>query len=324
MKAVKLIFLFLVCSLYAFSQTAHNDNVNSLNFSADGKYLISASNDNTVKIWDFATHKLVKSIPVEKPAIFAAFTQNDKQIVTASYVGQKNSMAIAVKIWDLETGNEVRTLENEEDTTYYQCAYDPAGRYLATGSVKNKIIIFDIETGERLRYLDYGFDMRQLFFTDGGLFLLANPYEGSMKMFDSHSWGGNTPTKTKVCQVGASKDAKWIAYFENFGDPSMHIYNAETKTTNNYSSENMCKKVAFQNTQPNFAAAFSSGIYIYNLEKGKKLKVLKGHESDICSMCFSPDGKFLVTGGGKNYVSNDCSIRIWDTEKWKQVGSLVP
>jgi WD40 repeat protein len=320
------LFVLLLSSSFAFAQTAHNDNVKSINFSSDGKYLVSASQDGTVKVWDFATRKMIKSIPVEKSAIFAAFTSDNKQVVTATWGGGKD-FQIIVKIWDWETGNEIRTIENEDDETAYQCAYDPRGRYLATGSINKKIIIFDIETGERVRYLDLNDEIQILKFADGGLFLVAQPYSNPMVVYDTHSWTGKKPTKTKSCQVGSSSNGDWIVYFENFGnnfsDITMHVYNSKNNTVAHYASESMCKTVAFQNTKPVIAASFSKGIFTYNIENGKKLKQMKSHKSDVVSLCFSPDGKYLVSGGGKNASTDDCSIRLWDSETWKEVGAFV-
>ena len=40
----------------------HNDQVNSIVFSRDGKYLISGSSDNSIKVWDFEKEKLIRTL----------------------------------------------------------------------------------------------------------------------------------------------------------------------------------------------------------------------------------------------------------------------
>ena len=47
---------------------------------------------------------------------------------------------------------------------------------------------------------------------------------------------------------------------------------------------------------------------------GKELVVLRGHTSDIRSICLSPDQRHLVS------ASSDCSVRIWDLKTSEQVG----
>jgi WD40 repeat protein/tetratricopeptide (TPR) repeat protein len=43
---------------------------------------------------------------------------------------------------------------------------------------------------------------------------------------------------------------------------------------------------------------------------------LKGHEFDVFSVAFSPDGKFLASG------SMDMTVRIWETGSWREVAIL--
>lgn len=50
----------------------------------------------------------------------------------------------------------------------------------------------------------------------------------------------------------------------------------------------------------------------------KLLRTLKGHNATIDSLTFTPDGKFLISGGS----DNDGRIKFWWVRSWKEVGSL--
>ena len=58
--------------------TGHSNEVNSVAYSPDGKYILSGSDDHTVKIWDAATGKEVRHRVLTLVASFsAAWTDAD-------------------------------------------------------------------------------------------------------------------------------------------------------------------------------------------------------------------------------------------------------
>lgn len=57
-------------------------------------------------------------------------------------------------------------------------------------------------------------------------------------------------------------------------------------------------------------------IHLVDLTTGKQIHILTGHEFEVMSLAFSPEGKMLYSG------SKDTSIGIWDVEKGKEVKRL--
>ncbi|TRV43164.1 MAG: WD40 repeat domain-containing protein [Microcystis panniformis Mp_MB_F_20051200_S6D] len=57
-------------------------------------------------------------------------------------------------------------------------------------------------------------------------------------------------------------------------------------------------------------------IKLWNVETGKEIRTLKGHDSYVWSVNFSPDGKTLVSGSGDN------TIKLWNLETGKEIRTL--
>jgi WD40 repeat protein len=85
-------------------ENAHSDTVFGVEFSHDGKSLLSGAADKFVKIHDVATGKLVKSFEGHTNHVMdVTWRHGDKQAASA---GADN----AIKIWNVETGEQARTI----------------------------------------------------------------------------------------------------------------------------------------------------------------------------------------------------------------------
>src|SRR5262245_11709233 len=107
--------------------TGHASGIPSVDFSPDGKRLLSASYDGTLRIWDVESGKELKQIQAHKPhARVAAFSPDGKRIVSG---GDDD----AVRLWDAESGKELRTYPGH-GTTVTSVAFFPDGRRIAATS----------------------------------------------------------------------------------------------------------------------------------------------------------------------------------------------
>ena len=86
----------------------HAFSVNSAVFSSDGKQIASASYDNTVKIWDVKTGKLVDTMTGHSAGVASvAFSPDNRLIASASYDS-------TIRIWNKESDCSVRTIDCSE------------------------------------------------------------------------------------------------------------------------------------------------------------------------------------------------------------------
>ena len=139
----------------------HTDTVHSLAFSPDGRLFASASEDQTVKVWDSMTDGTVsiydptrweEKVPQEPFFTFRAykasvegslaFSPNGQRLVVP---GDKNT----VNIWEVTTSGESPsgpqlTLRG---APVRGVAFSPDGRWVASGGGDNSVKLWDAEPG---------------------------------------------------------------------------------------------------------------------------------------------------------------------------------
>ena len=81
-------------------------------FSGDGKRVVTASDDNTARIWDAESGKEIAVLKGHTGSVLsAAFSGDGKRVVTAS---DDNT----ARIWDAESGKEIAVLKGHTDAVY--------------------------------------------------------------------------------------------------------------------------------------------------------------------------------------------------------------
>jgi WD40 repeat protein len=125
----------------------HTDPVTSVAFSPDGKLLASGSGDKTIKLWEVATGREVRTLEGHTDLVNSVAFSPDGKLLASGSCGQRDSSGFCVqgeiKLWDVATGREVRTLEGH--TSWIRSvAFSPDGRLLASGSFDGTIKLWDI------------------------------------------------------------------------------------------------------------------------------------------------------------------------------------
>jgi WD40 repeat protein len=123
----------------------HAEAVRALAFSGDGKLLAAAGGlpgrKGEVKIWNGA--QVTATLSGHSDCIYAvAFAPDNRTLATASYDK-------LIKLWDVQSGKEVRTLRDHIDAIY-ALEFTPDGKRLISGSADRSVKVWDPATGARL------------------------------------------------------------------------------------------------------------------------------------------------------------------------------
>jgi len=108
--------------------------------SPDGKWIVSASSDKTLKIWDGVSGRELHTLTGHTDKVRACAINHDGSYIVSA------SDDKTLKIWDAATGAEQATLagHTKEDNA---CAISPDGAFIVSASDDTTLKIWDAATG---------------------------------------------------------------------------------------------------------------------------------------------------------------------------------
>lgn len=158
-----------------------NFPVAGLSLSPDGTLLASAllgeTPEHSIRLWDSGTGELLHSLVGHaRYAYSTAFSPDGTLLASAS--GDNT-----VKVWAVETGEEVRTMRGHRGKVM-DVEFSPDGRLLLSASAHGRdAIVWDVQTGEKLRYVVLGDELTCVAFSPDGTLLAIGGYGGMLMLW---------------------------------------------------------------------------------------------------------------------------------------------
>lgn len=159
----------------------HGGPVYGLSFSTNGQYLLSSSEDTTVRLWDTNTSTCQVSYQGHcYPVWDVTFSSVDGYFVTSSYDR-------TARLWSTEFVYPLRIFAGHEESVEV-AQFHPNGNYIATGSMDRTCRLWDINTGNCVRlYTGSKQAITALSFSPFGRQLVTASQDGTITLWDLSS-----------------------------------------------------------------------------------------------------------------------------------------
>ena len=315
----------------------------------NGIEIISCSKNDTIKVFNVEGRETNEIIGNNGNPYYMIMTPNRKNIITSTHYeksinvwdiesgrelyaikGQYGSLAVTpdskklisgsrdktVRIWDIENGKELRRLKRHT-REISALAVTPDGKKILSGDEEGIIKIWDIESGKELHAIKgHGHGVTSLAVTPDGKKIISKG-EDTIRVWDIeilelHVMNSQdqtiTPSKINHDNKNLRSTISKIFKIENNVNKKTFSYRRDTNRTFQF--------MITPDNEKRFSLSNKGTIKIWDIESGKELRRLKGHNDFVNCIAVTPDSKKLISG------FNDGTIKIWDIESGKELRRL--
>jgi len=298
----------------AASLRGHTGPLSDVEFSADGKRIVTAAGDNTARIWDARTGAQLAVLAGHTQRLWAAsFSPDGARVVTASNDG-------TARLWDAATGKLIAILQGHEDAVTI-AAFSADGRRIVTASDDATARVWDGLTGAPIAVLK----------GHGGVVLDASfSPEGTLVATTS------TDRTARIWRTESGEQVRVLSGHTDFVNSGTFSPDGKRLVTASWDGTGRIWDVATGDVTPLHGrhggrvwyAEFSPDgkrvvtasedrtAAIWRSDTGESLALLKGHSDWVTGAAFSPDGTLIVTS------SDDKTARLWDGRTGAPLGVL--
>lgn len=328
---------------------AHSSWINGIAFSNDSRRLVSGSNDDNITIWDITTGKPIKEFRKTIANIDRLTYEKQHRLITTSSSTIKKQTTVT---WELDQGIGIKNvfITKPQIRSDEFLSMDSAGKQLLI-THDSALMIFDPVSGKEIQTTPLPFWGSAIMAPGGEYVFFQNRKTDSFyilkkgftvpELFAPHPDSDTNTYHRSVGAIDFSKDGKLVA--AGGAGPDIYIWNRDTKQylrNLNYLDADSSERKKGTYHEDEYLALPNSKIYclkfspdgkhlaagvhfpdpiaygglviVWDVATGKMLHWEIAHIYPVQSINWSPDGKYLITGG------NDKFVKIWAYEDFEK------
>jgi len=301
----------------------HRRSVNSVVYSHDGSFIVSGSNDGTVRIWDTRTgDEMIPPLQSGIDRILSIAVAPDGARIASVY--DKSS---EICVWNLLAGHMTPQRLTGHSAAVWSVTFSPDSNLLASASQDTTVRIWKVETGQQLTVLrGHTGEVNEVAFAPDGLILASGSSDQTIRLW--HSATGE-PAGIKSIQhhvdifsVCFAPDGTKLA--SGCADGTIRLLEPQTgrEITKIDAHFLSVRSVRFSPDGRSLVSAADERRAILSTwrdnEARSSLMDTIHHTDSVRSAVFSPDGLYIAA------ASEDRTIRIWAAKNGQTTVMSLP
>lgn len=287
----------------------HNGAVTGVAFSGDGRWIVSAGADGTVKIWSAASRALMRTLELDAGPATTMATEGQRAVT-----GHRDG---SVALWDLETGDKVVSYKRNE-ASIWSVAFTGDPERFAASSHDWTIMLFDARARAGPVHILEGHDgaVQSLAYSPAGHVLCSGGADRTVKLWNPETlrlirtYRGHNDA---VTAVNLTPDGRVLASASL--DGAIRLWSTSSSRTYRIlrGHRGRITALAFSpDGQLLASAGDDSVVKLWEFRRGRSARSVHGHTGEVRSLSFAPDGRRLASAG------SDGIVRLWE------VGAIRP
>jgi WD40 repeat protein len=284
--------------------SGHTNEVRGCAISPAGDFIVSASCDNTLKVWDAHTGEERRTLSGHTGWVTGCvISPVENNIVSAS-------LDQTLKVWDARTG-EVRRTMSGHTRGVRGCTISQARNIIVSASEDTTLKLWDARTGEEQRTLrGHTAEVRGCAISPGGDFIVSASNDRTLKVWDAGSGEerltlrGHTDS-VRGCAISPAGD--FIVSASD--DQTLKIWDARTgeeQSTLRGHTAGVHGCAISQAGDFIVSASNDNTLKVWDTRTGEERYMLGGHIAGVHGCAISPAGDYIVS------ASWDDTLKVWD------------